>query len=482
MKNWGSIVALLALGLLGCASIGPRGLTAQAPVPVGRVMPVAVPAPGPPVRAAAPPVRLPEPGTALTLADVVAIALENNPATRASYHQALAAAAQLARDRAAYYPSVDFSATVTRQQQSALGGRFDYLQTSYGPAVNLNYLVLDMGGRAATAEEARLGLLAADWSHNATIANVTLEVEKTFVAYLDAKAQRAAAQDALAKAQAALEAATVRHEAGVATVAEVLQAKTALSQAQLALERISGQVLVIRGALATAMGLPADTPLDVGELPGELPVEAVQENVAQLIEQALAARPDFAAARLAAEKAAVHVRSVQAEGLPRLQASATATRSYFDPAVYANYGDSWSLRLAVSVPVFTGFETRAKVAKAREEAAVAEAAAAGVEQRLVLEVWQSYYDLQTASQLVATSRDLLASAEQSHQVALARYREGVGTILDLLTAQAALSQARAEEIAARAGWYLALAQLAHDTGMASPLLRQELALEGKENQ
>ncbi len=481
MRNRGSIVALLALGAAGCASIGPRGLTAAAPVPAGRAVPVALSAPGPPAKAAAPPLRLPQPGTVLTLGDVVAVALENNPATRASYHQALAAAAQLERDRAAYYPSVDLSATVTRQQQSALGGQFDYLQTSYGPAVSLNYLLLDMGGRAATAEEARLGLLAADWSHNATIANVVLEVERTFVAYLDAKAQRAAAQDAVAKAQAALEAATVRHEAGIATVAEVLQAKTALSQAQLALERISGQVLAIRGALATAMGLPADTPLDVGELPAELPLEAARESVAALIEQALAARPDFAAARLAAEKATVHVRSVRAEGLPQLVASATATRSYFDPALYASYGDSWSLRLGVTVPLFTGFEQRAKVAKAREDAAVAEASAAGLEQRLVLEVWQSYYDLQTASQLVTTSRDLVASAEQSHQVALARYREGVGTILDLLAAQAALSQARAEAIAARAGWYLALAQLAHDTGVASPLLRQELALEGKED-
>jgi outer membrane protein TolC len=78
--------------------------------------------------------------------------------------------------------------------------------------------------------------------------------------------------------------------------------------------------------------------------------------------------------------------------------------------------------------------------------------------------------------LVKTSRDLLASAEQSERVALGRYQEGVGTIIDLLTAQAALADARAEEILARSAWFFALAQLAHDTGVASPTLKAAVSV------
>jgi len=84
-------------------------------------------------------------------------------------------------------------------------------------------------------------------------------------------------------------------------------------------------------------------------------------------------------------------------------------------------------------------------------------------------LWQSYYSFKTATQLVKTSRDLLASAEESERVALGRYKEGVGTIIDVLTAQGALAGARAEEIVARSSWYIALAQLAHDTGTIPPL-------------
>ena len=70
----------------------------------------------------------------------------------------------------------------------------------------------------------------------------------------------------------------------------------------------------------------------------------------------------------------------------------------------------------------------------------------------------------------------LASAEQSERVALGRYKEGVGTIIDLLTAQDALAGARAQEIQARSSFYVALAQLAHDTGAAAQNLDQAIEI------
>ncbi|MCJ7753937.1 MAG: TolC family protein, partial [Thermoanaerobaculales bacterium] len=339
--------------------------------------------------------------------------------------------------------------------------------------------LFDVGGRAADAESSRLGLLAADWTHTAVVQNVILGVQQTFVEYLNARALLEAAQSNLKTAQTAYDAASVRRKAGVATIADELQAQTAMSQAQLAVDRLSGRVLALRGALATAMGLPANTPYDVGDLPGELPLDEVAKTVEDLISEARTVRPDLAAARLEAERADVHIRSVRADGLPSLFASADANRTYYDPSTYANYGDSWALRVGLNIPIFTGFETKYNVQKAKDEAAVAAADAASLEQQVILEVWTSYYGLQTANQLVKTSRDLLASAEQSERVALGRYQEGVGTIIDLLTAQSALAAARAEEILARSSWFYALAQLAHDTGVASPTLKAAVSVTQK---
>lgn len=121
------------------------------PVPYSPSEPVAVPLePSPRI----PPSPLPEVSAKLTLADVVSIALATNSQTRASWLAAQAAAAQVGRKRAAYYPRLDASIALTRVSQWAVDGRFGFQQTTYGPSLSLTYLLLDLGGRGARAQEA----------------------------------------------------------------------------------------------------------------------------------------------------------------------------------------------------------------------------------------------------------------------------------------------------------------------------------------
>ncbi len=85
-----------------------------------------------------------------------------------------------------------------------------------------------------------------------------------------------------------------------------------------------------------------------------------------------------------------------------------------------------------------------------------------------LQVWTSYYGLKTSEQEIVTAKDLLASAEASYDVALGRYKEGVGSILDLLAAQSVLADGRVQLVRARSDWFLALVQFTHDTGTLAP--------------
>jgi outer membrane protein len=469
-RRWLAALSLLGAALVALPPHGAAGWTTP-PVPAGPGKTVELPAPPPPALGTS--VSVPEdvlkPGATITLSRIVDIALANNPLTRGSYLQARSAAATLGSKRAPYYPSVALAASGTRTntitQDPTLPGTEDVTTV----AADVSYLLLDLGGRAANADDARFGLVAADWSHNATVANVILDVETTYVAYLNAKAQLEAAQANVKTAEAALDAANKRHDAGVATIAEVLQARTALSQAQLSQQSFGGDVLALRGALATAMGLPANTPYDIGTLPTEVPLERTTEAVDTLIATARQRRPDLVAARALVDKSGAHIRAVRSDGLPALGLAASVGKTYYRPDITTTHKTDWSASLLVTVPLFSGFGNSYDIAKATADAAVAQAQADTLDQQVVLQVWTSYYAFATATQLVKTSRDLLASAEQSERVALGRYREGVGTIIDLLTAQAALASARAQEIQARAGWFAATAQLAHDTGTAAPL-------------
>ena len=454
-------------------SVAPTSGTLWQPPAEARPTPPPMPVP------AIPPEYL-KPGTTLTLPQIIDVALRNNPLTRTAWYQARSAAAAVGSKRSEWLPTLELDANLTRQKQTVNGstGRFTLLQTTYGPALTLNYLLFDFGGRGADVEEARQALYVANWSHNAAIEDTILLVERQYYAYLNAKAQAAAAEISLEDAQENLNAANARHDAGVATIADVLQAKTAASQAKLVLETAQGQVQTIRGALATALGVPANLPVEAGELPGNVEVDRAIGTVDDLIAQAQAQRPDLAAARLAVEKAQTHVRSVRAEGLPRLSAVGVISRPYFYSPDGSVHADNYSGAILFRFPLFTGFQTTYDTLQAKEDVHAASEQAQTLEELVLLQVWTSYYNVRTAAAQVKTAQDLLASAAQSQEVAAGRYKSGVGTILDLLTAQAAYALARAQEAQARANWFLAMAQLAHDTGSLS---REPVTAASQEN-
>jgi outer membrane protein len=458
---------LTCLAAASCSAYPPSRAVEQgaSPAPATPWQPPAearLPPPTPPPAPAIPPEYL-KPGTTLSLAQVLDVGLKNNPITRTAWFQARAAAADLGSTRSEYFPTIELDGSVARQKLAVTGGASTYLQTTSGPSASLTWLLLDFGGRSADVEEARRALYAADYEHNAAIQNVALAIAQAYYQYLNAKALKSAADASLKAAQESLSSAQERHRAGVATIADELQAKTVYSQTELALQSVEGQIQTLRGSLATAIGVPANLPVEAEDLPTDVNVDRVTQTVDELIEHAEAQRPDLAAARLTAMKAESHIQSIKAEGLPSLFATGTAGRLYYYSPSF--HPDTYTGAILLRIPIFTGWKNTYDVLKAREEAQLEWARVETLTDQVILQVWTSYYNLKTASQQVRTARDLYASAEQSEQVALGRYRAGVGSILDLLAAQTAFANARAQEIQARSNWFLSLAQLAHDTGM-----------------
>ena len=407
--------------------------------------------------------------TVLSLAEVIDIALRNNPVTKTTWAQARSAAAVLGQKRAEYFPEIDLGASITRQKATTFGGASTFFQTPYGPSASLSWLLLDFGGRSGDVEEARQGLYAADWTHNATIQNVVLQVTSAFYGYGNAKELLLAQEASVAESQRNYDAANDRHAAGVATIADVLQAKTALSQDTLALETVRGQIQTIRGQLATALGVPANIPVDIAELPENIDVGQVTSSIDALIERAQKERPDLGAARADAEKAQAHIGTERAQLLPVISAFGSANRISYASPPGVPYRTTYTGGIQLSLPLFDGFRRIYEVKQAEEDARAARAQAQTLEQQVILQVWSSYFSVRTAAQRVQTSRDLLDSARQAAEVTAGRYKSGVGSILDLLTAQRNLAEARAQDVQARSDWYQSVAQLAHDTGVLGPL-------------
>ena len=177
--------------------------------------------------------------------------------------------------------------------------------------------------------------------------------------------------------------------------------------------------------------------------------------------QAQENRPDLAEARALAAREHERVREVRSQGLPAISLASSIGRTWFGSDTSTS---PFSASILFGWPVFTGFRNTYDVRAAQRNAEAADTQVRSVMDQINLQVWTSYYALQTAAQRMKTARDLLSSAQQSADVAAGRYKEGVGSILDLLTAEAALQSARAQEVQSRTDWFLSIAQLAHDTG------------------
>jgi outer membrane protein TolC len=353
--------------------------------------------------------------------------------------------------------SVTRSQTLASSNGNGGGGR-----TQYGPGISLSYLVLDFGGRSGSIESARDLAIAANLSHNTVIQNTILDVETAIFDYMATRALRDAQMTALKEAETAVASSEEPRRVGVATIADVLQARTARSAAQLQLETLDGQLMIARGGVAIAMGLPANASIDIPQVPTRDSVAVITESVDSIIALAVRSRPDLAAAQAEALSASADVRAARSLQLPALTLGGNSAYTRNSPGTS---GATYNITFGLQLPIFNGFRNQYALRAAQDLATAADARTQLTRQQVVFSVFSAYYNLQTSGQHVRTAADLLASALQSEEVALARYREGVGTIVDLLIAQTALANARAEDVQARWQYQAALAQLAHNAGV-----------------
>ena len=385
-------------------------------------------------------------GSLLALADVVELALCNNPQTRSAWANARAQAAQLGSSASSYLPTLSGPISVSSSRSQTGATTTDSSQQSIG--VTASYLLYDFGGRAAGVENAKQLLVAANAARDEMLQSAFLSAVQSYYALLSA---RASVQSYLAAENAAsksLDAAQARYKAGTATQADRLQAQTARSQAALNRIRAEGEAANAQGELANAMGFDASQPFELAPVAESAPDPVAEQSMGDLLASARRSRPDLLAAEAQIKAAEASLAAVKADGLPVFTLSGTLSRSKSQTGGATSTSVGNSVGVQVSVPWFSGFKDtyRNRAAQAQLESTTAERDR--VANRIALEVWKAYQALLTNSHALRAAADLVASADQSEKMALGRYKAGIGSILDTLTAQSTLASANQQRVAA----------------------------------
>ncbi len=407
----------------------------------------------------------------LSLYSLAALALENNPATRKAWNEARAASEQVRYAEGYFMPSVTAVAGLTRVNVAAHPESYDENKMTYGPGLQLNYLVCNFGGgRNAAVEQALQTVYAANFAFNRAIQDTLLGVEIAYYGVISAQAGVEAAATNALDAKAILAAATDRRDAGLGIDLEVLQAQAVYDQALYALVAAEGQRKIAQGLLAQAVHLPADTSIPLAPPEGDMPASLSGRDIRGLIDAALARRPDLAALRATLASREASVRVGRASRWPSLYLNGAVMRDYYELYGASNRGvasDDWSYTGGASLKwnLFDGFQTLSSVRTAEAQAEAARAQLRQAELAAGSEVWARFHNYETALRKYESSLVVLKSAMAARELSLESYKSGVKTLLDLLNAETQLSQARSQQVAVRQEVFSALAYLTHVTGL-----------------
>lgn len=425
--------------------------------------------------------------SALSVAELLDIALQNNPTTRQTWALARASASQYGQSLAPFYPNVMLSSFYFRQRAgfpqtgvpTASPGApatvsfgaptvtSGSVQTTYftetGPDVIVSYTLFDFGQRTATAMAAREALYYADLSHNQQIQFVLQTVMSDYYNYVYQQAAQRSDEANLMNAQMALDAANEKFALGLVALGDVAQSRTQFLQSKINLTTQKQQVENSFAQLAADLGLPANVPFKVQPLPEQVIAEPLMEDIDALVALAQNQRQDFLAAQANVRSKEASLVQAKRSLWPTINSQLVSGQYWFNKG-FAEKKPHWTATVSLTFPIFTGYQLQNQVRNAEANVEYSRAQLMQTELSLIQNVTTAHMGVKTAALNLNDSAEYLKAAELEFNIALTNYKAGTMTILDVLQAQSALADARTKKCEAQKNWFLSVATIAYATG------------------
>jgi len=254
-----------------------------------------------------------------------------------------------------------------------------------------------------------------------------------------------------------LEDAQGRHDVGLSPRFDVTRAQVQLANAELSQLTARQNVAVAGETLRNALGL--DAPIDF-DLVDTLETVRRTLNEEEEVNAAYAQRPELLSIREQEVAAEQQLAQLQREYLPTVSSDGSYRWAGSDYPLQ----DNWNVGARLSVSIFNGGLTTAQVGEAKANLAKLKYDEQTLAQNIALDVRRAVLDATQAGERIGVAAKGAEQARENFEVAQARYQTGVGNIIELTDARAALASAEAEAVKARYDYQIALATLARATG------------------
>ena len=323
----------------------------------------------------------------------------------------------------------------------------------------LSQLITDFGRTANLAGSAKLQAEAAADNAQATREQILLAVDGAFYAALQAQSVTRVAEQTITNRQLFLDQVSELARAKMKSELDVSFARVNFEDARLLLSKSQNDLQAGFAQLSTLMGLREPMEYRLSEEP--LPPE-VSTNVADFVQQALRLRPDLLSLRNQREAAIKFARGERALSYPTISAVASAgVVPVRDPQLPDNYA---AAGVVLSVPLFAGGYYAGRREAALLQAQADEENLRDLEDNVIRDVRIAWLNTQNSFDRYRITGQLLENARQSYDLAQARYKQGISSIVEFNQAELNLVSAEISYADTRYEYLVQQSALSFQTG------------------
>lgn len=437
--------------LAAVAALSAPSLAAQAPDTLRQAPPSAASADADASRTGAA-------GPSVTLDEAVERALGRSPQLAQSRQALVNAEAGVRTSLGTFLPSLSASSGASLRSSERFDAATDRIVTgsndSYNAGLSLRYDLFTGGRRFAELDRTRADVSAAEARRLDQEYQVVLQTESLFFQALEQGDLLEVARARVGQAEEGLGMTRRLAQVGMATASDTLRARLELINARQAELQAEVGTRAARFALGRQVGEPGPV---VPTPPADLSPTPLALTDEEILEAAETASPAVRSATATVNAAGAGVTVARTQYLPNL--SFSSGYNWANQAASFDGNTSWSLSLSASYPIFNGFQREVAVERAEQARTVARMQEEDARLAARQEGDAALRTLRTAERAIEIAGEAQAVAEEDLRVVRERYRVGVATILDVVTSQIALSQARVDLVTARYDYVLARAQL-----------------------
>jgi outer membrane protein len=378
----------------------------------------------------------------LTLEQAHEMAVRNHPLIRVGDLKALIAGENVREVRSGFFPNVSVNAVAVGTAKD--NTRLAAIGALNNPAIfdrnaegiMVSQLITDFGRTANLTGSARLLAEAASENAQATREQILLAVDQAFYAALRAQAVTRVSEQTITNRQLFLDQVSELARVKARSALDVSFARVNFEDARLLLSKAENDLAAAFAELANLLGTQNSTNYTLVEQ--SMPA-LVSTNISDLVQAALATRPDLLSLRHQQGAAVKFAKGERALSYPTISAMASAgVVPVRDPQLPDNYA---AAGVVISVPLFAGGYYSARREAAVLQAQEQEETLRDLENNVVRDVRVAWLNSRNAYDRYVITGQLLDNARQSYDLAQARYNQGISSIVEFNQAELSLISA-----------------------------------------